>query len=499
MSDVDRMMMRQMMEFVHDPFGWVCYAYPWGVAGNLLERDPGPEQWQADLLGYIGDQLKRGVSPIRIAVRSGHGVGKSSLMGMLRGWAMSTCVNCRGIVTANTGAQLSTKTLPEFAKWHAMQINRHWFDGTQSYRYQLDPAYEQTWRFDAITWSQENPTAFAGLHNAGNRILLEFDEASEIHRTIWETAEGALTDEDTEIIWLAFGNPTQSSGRFLECFGSFRALWHPVEIDARSVRRTNKKLIADWAEHYGEDSDFFRVRVRGMAPRVASMQFIPGDLVEAAQARVPLPLIDDPLVYGVDVARFGDDQSVICKRRGFDAKSLAWLHFRELDTMQLAAKVADEAMREKPDAIFVDETGVGAGVVDRLRQLGVRGVMGVNFAAKADFGPLAAAGAPLEKYVNKRAEMWGGCRQWLRNGCIIGEPMLRDDLCGLEYGFDRDGRIQLERKEDAKKRGLASPDWGDALGLTFAYPIASSGVRQRIMAARRQHSLDPWQPLQDVS
>ena len=297
---------------------------------------------------------------------------------------------------------------------------------------------------------------------------------------------------------MAFGNPTQSSGRFLECFGQFRNLWHTIEIDARSVRRTNKALIREWAEHYGEDSDFFRVRVRGMAPRVASMQFIPGDLVEAAQQRIPYPLIDDPLIYGVDVARFGDDQSVICKRRGFDAKTLPWLHYREVDTMALAGRIAEEAMRDKPDAVFIDETGIGAGVVDRCRQLGVRGLLGVHFGAAADFAPLAATGAPLERYFNKRSEMWGGMRQWLRSGCLINEPMLRDDLCGGEYGFDREGRIQLERKEDAKKRGLSSPDWGDALALTFAYPVSGGGVRAQLSARRRRQALDPWQPLENA-
>jgi hypothetical protein len=128
----------------------------------------------------------------------------------------------------------------------------------------------------------------------------------------------------------------------------------------------------------------------------------------------------------------------------------------------------------------------------------VRGALGVDFSTRADFAPLTATGAPLERYRNKRSEMWGGMRQWLRNGCIINEPMLRDDLCGLEYGFSRDGEIQLERKEDAKSRGLSSPDWGDALALTFAYPIAAGGVRKQLQARRRVHSLDPWQPMEDA-
>jgi hypothetical protein len=94
--------------------------------------------------------------------------------------------------------------------------------------------------------------------------------------------------------------------------------------------------------------------------------------------------------------------------------------------------------------------------------------------------------------------MWGGMRQWLRNGCIPSEAQLRDDLCGIEFGYDREGKIQLERKDDAKKRGLASPDWGDSLALTFAYPITGSGVRNQIRARQRQRSYDPWQPMEPM-
>jgi hypothetical protein len=491
-ADDDTLLAERFRPLRHNPLGWADIAYPWGEVGTMLEHEPGPEQWQADLLGHIGDELARGVSPIPVAVRSGHGVGKSSLMAMVRGWAMSTMADTRGIVTANTGAQLVTKTLPEFAKWHHLAINRHWFDGSMAYRYALDDAHRETWRFDAVTWSAENPAAFAGLHNAGRRILLQFDEASEIPPVIWETAEGALTDANTEIVWLAFGNPTQTSGRFAECFGAGRNRWHTVEIDARSVRRTNKALIEEWRLHYGEDSDFFRVRVKGQAPRAGSTQFIGHELVEQAGARIPLPSPHDPLVFGVDVARFGDDQSVIYRRRGYDGRTWPPLSFRGLDTMQLAARVVAQAQEDRPDAIFVDEGGVGAGVVDRLRQLGLGGVLGVNFGSSPDTGGLLAGGAPAESYANKRAEMWGGLRSWLtRGGCIPPTRELRDDLTGVQYGFDRDGRIQLERKEDMKKRGLSSPDYGDALALTFSYPVMSSGLAREMQRQQVRTDDDP--------
>lgn len=480
----------------HNPLGWVDIAYPWGEPGTMLEAEPGPEQWQADLLGHIGDQLAKGVSPICVAVRSGHGVGKSSLMAMVRGWAMSTMADTRGLVTANTGAQLVTKTLPEFAKWHNLAINAHWFDGSMAYRYALDPAHRETWRFDAVTWSQENPAAFAGLHNAGRRILLQFDEASEIPPVIWETAEGALTDADTEIVWLAFGNPTQTSGRFAECFGAGRSRWHCVEIDARSVRRTNKALIEEWARHYGEDSDFFRVRVKGQAPRAGSTQFIGHDLVEAAMARQVVATINDPLIYGVDVAREGDDQSVLFKRRGPDARDWPPLAWRIPDVMEVASRVAAEAAREKPDAIFVDIGGQGGGVVDRLRQLGFRPI-GVNFGSGADRASLSITDNMGENYANKRAEMWGAMRAWLRDrGAIPNLRELRDDLTGVQYGYNVREEIQLERKKDMKKRGLASPDYGDALALTFAYPVLRSAMREEARRFRRvDEDYDPRQEL----
>ena len=491
-ADDDTVLAERFRPLRHNPLGWADIAYPWGEVGTMLEHEPGPEQWQADLLGHIGDELARGVSPIPVAVRSGHGVGKSSLMAMVRGWAMSTMADTRGIVTANTGAQLVTKTLPEFAKWHHLSINAHWFDGSMAYRYAMDDKHRETWRFDAVTWSAENPAAFAGLHNAGRRILLQFDEASEIPPVIWETAEGALTDANTEIIWLAFGNPTRTSGRFAECFGAQRGRWKCFEIDAREVRRTNKAVIEEWRQHYGEDSDFFRVRVKGQAPRSGSTQFIGHDVVEASVARPAVPSIHDPMVFGVDVARFGDDQSVIVRRRGYDCVSWPPISFRGLDTMQLAAQVARQAQEDKPDAIFVDEGGVGGGVVDRLRQLGC-GAIGVNFGASSDGGSLAAGGAPPEKYANKRAEMWGGMRQWLaRGGCIPPIRELREDLTGVQYGFDKDGRIQLERKEDMKKRGMASPDYGDALALTFSYPVMRSHLAEEARRmTQRPSDYDP--------
>jgi len=460
-----------------DPLGFVLAVYPWGEPGPLQDAD-GPREWQREILISIGERLRAGYAPdatmmpVLQAISSGHGIGKSALVSWLVWWALSTCEDAKAVITANTEPQLRTKTWPEIAKWARLAANSHWFKVYGMSLVAADPARAKTWRADAVTWSETNLEAFAGLHNKGKRILLVFDEASGIHDRVWEVAEGALTDEGTEIIWTAFGNPTKPSGRFHSCFGRERHRWASRKVDSRTVPGVNKALFEEWVALYGEDSDFVRVRVRGEFPRASSMQFIPSDLVEEAAKREVAAQRSDALVIGVDVARFGDDQTVIAIRKGRDARMLEWVKLRNADTMQVAARVAELAQRYAADMVFIDGGGVGAGVVDRCRQLRVR-CQEVQFGAKPDRTETDVDGA---KYRNKRAEMWGLMRAWLAGGAIPDDPELKADLTGVEYGFDADNAILLERKEDMKKRGLASPDCGDALALTFAAPVLPSAM-----------------------
>ena len=447
-----------------DPLRFVHTAFSWGE-GELSDH-MGPDTWQTDILSAIRDGLVTPDQAMRIAVTSGHGIGKSALVSWLILWALATREDTRGVVTANTESQLKTKTWGELAKWHRLSVFQPWFVHTGTALYAADANHEQTWRIDAVPWSKANPAAFAGLHNQGKRLLLVFDEASEIDDMIWEVAEGALTDAGTEILWLAFGNPTRNSGRFRECFGRFRHRWLTRKVDSRQARMTNKALLNQWVADYGEDSDFVRVRVKGDFPRAGSMQLIPADAIEKAALAKAEATAFDPLVVAVDVARFGDDQSVIAWRRGRDACPLPWEKHRGMDTMQLAARVAVLADQHRPDAIFVDETGVGGGVVDRLRQLG-HSVIGVQFGGKSD------GAVNGEMVANKRAEMWCRMREWLKSGGSIPDDQeLAADLGSVQYGYTIHNEILLEKKDDMKKRGLASPDAGDALALTFAYPVA---------------------------
>ena len=305
-------------------------------------------------------------------------------------WSISTEVDARGVVTANTETQLRTKTWAEVSKWYRLApLLVPLFTLTATALYSSDEAHAKTWRIDPVAWSENKVEAFAGLHNEGRRILVVYDEASAIPDLIWETTEGALTDANTEIIWLCCGNPTRNTGRFRECFGRFRHRWITRQVDSRTARLTNKDQIEQWIKDYGEDLDFVRVRVRGVFPRAGSMQFISSEIVEGAASDEWEAEHDlhDPRVMGVDVARFGDDQTVIRIRVGRDARSIPPIKLRGADTMQVAAVVMQEAARHKVDAIFVDGGGVG-GVVDRLRYL-QQPVTEVNFGAKADRGTLA--------------------------------------------------------------------------------------------------------------
>jgi len=358
-AKVEAELIDTMVGYRHDPLGFVLFSFEWGK-GELAEFD-GPDQWQRETMGTLGEQLRAGEisvqEAVQIAIASGHGIGKSALVSWIILWAISTHEDTKGVVTANTENQLKTKTWAELAKWYRMCITRHWFDYTATALFSKDPDHEKTWRIDMVPWSERNTEAFAGLHNKGKRILLVFDEASAIPDLIWEVSEGALTDSDTEIIWCAFGNPTKNTGRFRECFGKFKHRWATRQIDSRTVKMTNKVQLQKWVDDYGEDSDFVRVRVRGIFPAASSNALLGPEEVEAAMAREYKPEMFNyaAVIMGVDVARQGDDSSVIARRQGqaaFPLKSL-----RIPDTMLVAAQVGQHWDEHEADACFVDATG----------------------------------------------------------------------------------------------------------------------------------------------
>lgn len=461
----------------HDPLAFVYFAYPWGEPGTPLEDMEGPDEWQIQILKDIGEQLKKGKelqTAIQEAVASGHGIGKSALISWLIHFAISTHENTRGVVTANTEGQLRTKTWPELSKWHNMFIAKDLFTYTATAIFSSDKNYEKTWRIDAIPWSKNSPESFAGLHNQGNRILVLFDEASAIDDVIWEVTEGALTDANTEIIWCAFGNPTRNSGRFRECFRKYRKFWNTYQIDSRTVKISNKAKIEEWLEAYGEDSDFFKVRVRGVFPSASDLQFISTEIADKAQKQVYKPGQFEhlPVIIGVDPAWTGSDSLEIVMRQGYYMKSLASIPKND-DDWRMAQLIAQFEDEYKADAVFID-MGYGTGIYSIGKQLGRKWRL-IEFGGKSN--------DPV--YLNMRAYMWGQMKEWLREGGSIppNDQALYDDIVGPEAIIDKNGRIQLESKKDMKDRGLPSPNKGDALALTFATRVVKkSETGNRIVA-----------------
>lgn len=465
----------ELVEFVagyaHDPLGFVLAAFEWGE-GELQKFD-GPDDWQRDILRLIGERLRAGEmsvsEAVQIAIASGHGIGKSALVAWIILWSVSTFEDTKGVVTANTETQLKTKTWAELAKWYRLCITRDWFKLTATALFSRDADHEKTWRVDMVPWSERNTEAFAGLHNQGNRILLVFDEASAIPDLIWEVSEGALTDSDTEILWCCFGNPTQNTGCFRECFGQFQHRWTTRQIDSRSVKITNKAKIQEWVDDYGEDSDFVRVRVRGVFPRASSNGLLSPEIIAESVARRyrDSEITAFPLVLGVDVARQGADSSVVAIRQGRLAHPLKQM--RIPDTMLVAGQVAMVMDEHKPDATFVDASGgYGVGVVDALRQL-KRSVMEVYFSGKPND----------PQYFNKRAEMYFELQKWVTSGgALPDDKELHEELCATTYRYQGD-KFRVDDKEDIKKELGRSPDKADALALTFAQSVAVRTERPR--------------------
>ena len=460
-----------MASFYHDPLGFVLFAYPWGEPGPLEHFD-GPDEDQRAFLEDLAKEVRdrrfdgrNAVMATRMAVSSGHGTGKSARAAWIVDWLMSTRPGAQGTVTANTNGQLATKTWAAIQHWTKLCITAHWFEMTSERMWRTGK--KESWFCTPQSCREENSEAFAGQHALTSTSFYIFDEGSAVPDSIYEVAEGGLTDGEPMIF--IFGNPTRNTGKlYRTVFGSERNRWVHRVIDARKSKFPNKAQIAEWIEDHGEDSDFVRVRVRGLPPQASDLQFIDSERVFGAQQREPSLLGDEPLIAGVDIARGGADNNVIRFRRGQDARSIKPIRIpgeETRDSTVMVAKLADLLAEtfdgRKIHTMFVDGTGIGGPYVDRLKQLGHRNVVEVQF----------GGASPDSHYANMRSYMWGKGKDWLKSGAIDADSHLEADLTGPGYRHDKKDRVLLESKEDMKKRSLASPDDGDALCLTFAHPV----------------------------
>lgn len=381
----------------------------------------------------------------------------SALIAWIIKWFMSTRTNPQIVVTANTKEQLTSKTWRELSKWQGMSLDEHWFTWAAT-KFSLKES--DTWFAKSIPWSKQNTEAFAGTH--AENVMLLFDEASAIPDEIWEVASGAMTTVGA--MWICFGNPTRNTGRFKECWGEFSHRWYTMQVDSRDAKMTNKKELQNWIDDYGEDSDFVRIRVKGVFPRTSASQFIGEDLVqEAIDRELTVHAYDwAPIIIGVDVARYGDDRSSICVRQGLYIHEIRV--FMQLDTQELAIKVAKAEDDYQAEYVMIDAIGIGAGVVDRLIHVG-----------RTPLEVVAGQKASDPKYYNKRAEMWGLTRDWLIKGASIPDRKdLKKELASPLYGFTPKLKIQIESKKDLKIRLplMGSPDVAESLIHTFAFPVA---------------------------
>lgn len=472
----ERELAKAMADYFTDPLGFVKFAYPWGKPG-VLERYAGPDIWQAEYLKELGEEVRKrkfdgfnAVMPIRETTASGHGIGKSVLVAFIVNWIMSTRPHCKGTVTANTFQQLSTRTWATIQTWTKRCITGHWFTVTGERMYH--PQFKDSWFCSAQSCKEENSEAFAGQHAADSTSFYVFDEASAVPDKIWDVAFGGLTDG--EPMFFAFGNPTRSQGTFHRItFGAERNRWIARSIDSRNCTFSNKALIEEWIADRGEDSDYVRVRVRGVPPRADDSQFIDMERISNAQRRQVAVLNDEPLIAGVDLAWGGDDENVVRFRVGNDARSIKPLRIpgeKTRDSAVMVVKLADMLNQtysgRKIHTMFIDSAGISGAVGARLRQLGHKNVIEVNFGADS----------PDDHYAYMRDYMWGKMKDWLLVGGIDSHPGLEADLSGPGYSLDKRVRVKLESKDDMKKRigaSFNSPDDADALALTFAQTVAA--------------------------
>ena len=416
-----------------------------------------PDEWQKDFLNAVASGERK------ISIRSGHGVGKSTTASWAMLWFLLTRYPVKVVVTAPTSAQLYDALFAELKRWvkELPPTIQDLLDVKQE-RIELKASSTEAF-ISARTSRAEQPEALQGVHS--ENVMLVADEASGVPEAVFEAAAGSMSGHNALTILL--GNPVRSSGFFFETHNRLKDEWWTKRVSCEDSARVSQEYIDDMKSRYGEESNAYRIRVLGEFPRSDDDTIIPMELLESAKHRDTRAYEDAPIVWGLDVARFGSDSSVLCKRQSNVVHTLE--RWRNLDLMQLTGAVVAQYEacdhKSRPAEILVDSIGLGAGVVDRLIELKLP-ARGINVSESPAMGGT---------YLNLRAELWHKAKAWLekRDCKIPNNEDLIGELATVRYTFTSNGKIKIESKDDIRKRGLKSPDMADAFVLTFASDAAT--------------------------
>ena len=458
---------------------------PVAFVKDIIGAKPEPEQ-SAIMRSVAGNAMT--------SVRSGHGIGKSAVASWLTIWFLCTRPFPKVPCTAPTLHQLQDILWAEISKWvrNSPVLSRTLVWTTEKIYLR---GHREEWF--AVARTATHPDALQGFH--ADHVLFILDEASGIDNNIFEPVLGALTTPDAKALLL--GNPTKLTGFFYDSHHKNRASYKTHHIDGRTSRLVSQDFIARIIEMYGMDSDVFRVRVSGDFPKAMPDSFIPLEWCERQTEAKRKAIEPRRIDIGVDVARYGDDSSVIIgvqDKRQEDEPEV----YHHNDTMEITgytvATIRKYAAIETVEEIHVkiDCDGLGVGVFDRLREQReeiqtaitekrekaaegtdnevVPFTLEVYECHFGGEGGTVSSDDPVE-YANSTGIMWGTIREALRQSTLA---LWRDDrqiaqLSNRRYTINSAGRIELEKKETMKKRGVSSPDIADALGLAMHDPVQS--------------------------
>lgn len=432
------------------------YDKPVEFTQDLLGVEP--DEWQAKVMREVAAGKRR------IAIRAGHGVGKTAFCSWLVIWFMVTRYPQKTVLTAPTAGQLFDALFAETKFWvrKLPPALLELFElKAESIELKSDPEGSFV---SAKTSSADRPEAMAGVHSA--HVLLICDEASAIAEAVYEAAAGSMSGFSACTILIS--NPTRNVGLFFMAFHALKDDWCCHHVSCIGSPRVSPDFVKQIEATYGRNSNQYRVRVLGEFALREDDVLLPAELVDAAFERDITGTPSEPILYGLDVARFGDDRTVLCKRQGNVILELkAWNGY---DLMETTGRVLFEAKTDKPSEIMVDVIGMGAGVADALRAAGMN-VRDVNVAESAALNP----------GMNKlRDELWFALRDFLYTRAVklCRTEGLREELLAPTYGFaPQSGKLKVEAKDDIKKKIRRSPDLADAICLTFAGQAAVIGGR----------------------